>query len=647
MNEGTSTPVTGELPGRGSDFLQLAAGDVPAGRKAEWLAGRLRQAIADGRLAVGSRLPPTRVLAAELRVSRGVVTEAYRRLAEDGHLEGRRRGGTVVVAAPIPAAPFPRARRVPAGGAPESGEPPEGPAHRGAPRRPLPGTSAAPPDHPSGPPDTDAPGTAPTDPAGTASPPPARPLPASGTPSPHTPGTAPLAPTDPAPHPTSGTPLPHTPGTAPLHPADPAPHPTSGAPAPPSPRGPGAPPSRAASVPAPRALRAPRPGVGHRCPAPPAPFAGAPEGDVFDALRDAPARVDFTPGRPDLAAFPRTAWLRAERAVLADLSAEHLGYGDPRGAPALRRAVAEWLARMRGVRVEPDEVLIVAGTAQALTLLHQVLRADGIGTVAVEDPGSLGARRHLRSGGLGTPPVPVDENGVRVDALRATGAPAVLLTPAHQFPTGVVTSGERRRELLGWARDGGLILEDDYDAEHRYDRPPVPALRALLADRVCYMGSVSKLLAPALRIGWLVAPPRHRAALVDAKRFNDLGNPVLPQLVLARLMDSGDMERRLRLARRRHRERRDAMIAALAEHLPGGTVHGAAAGLHLTVTYPADVPDTEVAAAALARGVKCQPLSWHRQLPGPPGLVLGYAATAPGAIAEGVALLGGALRALS
>ncbi|WP_437106064.1 PLP-dependent aminotransferase family protein, partial [Streptomyces flaveolus] len=376
-------------------------------------------------------------------------------------------------------------------------------------------------------------------------------------------------------------------------------------------------------------------------------FGGEPGADVFDALRAAPAAADFTPGRPDLTTFPRAAWLRAERAVLAELSAEQLGYGDPRGAPRLRRAVADWLARVRGVRVEPDAVLIVAGTAQALTLLHPVLRADGVDAVAVEDPGSLGARQHLRNGGLATPPVPVDEEGVRVDALRAAGARAVLLTPAHQFPTGVVTSGERRRELLEWARDGGLILEDDYDAEHRYDRPPVPALRALLADRVCYLGSVSKLLAPALRIGWLVAPAPYRASLVDAKRFNDLGNAVLPQLVLARLMESGELERHLRLLRGRHRRRRDAMIAALAEHLPGARVHGAAAGLHLTVTYASHVPDTEFAAAALARGVKCQPLSWHRQSPGPPGLVLGYAATPPGVVAEGVALLGRTLRELA
>ncbi|MEV7019513.1 PLP-dependent aminotransferase family protein [Streptomyces sp. NPDC093991] len=476
----------------GSDFLQLRADDVPADGKADWLARQVREAITDRRLTVGSRLPATRLLAADLRVSRGVVTEAYRRLAEDGHVEGRRRGGTVVVAAPPPPLP-PRARR----------------------------------------------------------------------------------------------------------------------------------------------------------PAPVTPFTGSPDARAFDALRAADARIDLTPGRPDLSAFPRTAWLRAERAVLAELSSADLGYGDPRGAPRLRRAVADRLARSRGIAVEPDGILIVAGIAQALTLLHPVLRADGMTAVAVEEPGSLGTRQHLAHGGLATPPVPVDAHGPDVTALRATGAPAVLLTPAHQFPTGVVTSGERRRELLRWAADGGLILEDDYDAEHRYDRPPVPALRSLLTDRLCYMGSVSKLLAPALRIGWLLPPRRHLEALTDAKRFTDLGSAVLPQLVLARLMETGHLERHLRLLRARHVRRRDAVIAAVHAHLPGAVVHGAAAGLHLTVTYAPDVPDTELAAAALALGVKCHPLSWHRQLPGRPGLVLGYAADPPGTLAEGVALLGTALRTLA
>ncbi|MEO3812250.1 PLP-dependent aminotransferase family protein [Sphaerisporangium sp. B11E5] len=479
----------------GSDFLQLDIADAPAGGRSGWLAEQLRRAIGDGRLPVGSRLPASRVLAGELRVSRGVVTEAYQRLTEDGHVAGRGRGGTIVVAAPLTV--------------------------------------------------------------------------------------------------------------------------------------PGPPPAPVPAAPPPGAL-----------------FGTEPDAGVFDALRAARARIDLSPGVPDLAAFPRTEWLRAERAVLASLSASDLGYGDPRGAPALRRAVAVWLARTRGVRVDPGEVLVVAGVAQALGLLARALREDGVTEIAVEDPGSLGTRQHLWHSGFATPPVPVDGEGVVVEELRACGAPAVLLTPAHQFPTGVVLGGERRRELMRWASGGGLVVEDDYDAEHRYDRPPVPALRAVLPERVCYAGSVSKLLAPALRVGWVVAPARYRDALIEAKRFADLGNAVLPQLVLAQLMESGQLERQLRFLRRRHHRRRDAMIAAIRAHLPEATVHGAAAGLHLMITFADGPPDTELAAAALARGVKAQPLSWHRRRPGPPGLVLGYAASTATDIGAGVATLGTARRAL-
>ncbi|AXK36394.1 PLP-dependent aminotransferase family protein [Streptomyces armeniacus] len=366
-------------------------------------------------------------------------------------------------------------------------------------------------------------------------------------------------------------------------------------------------------------------------------------------MRAAPARIDLTPGVPDLAAFPRTAWLRAERAVLGGLAPSDFGYGDPRGAPALRRAVVNWLARNRGIRAEPDDVLVVSGVAQALGLIARVLRDDRVGAIAVEDPGSLGTGQHLRYCGMDTPPVPVDAEGVRVDALRASGAPAVLLTPAHQFPTGVVLGGERRRALMEWAEsgDGGLIVEDDYDAEHRYDRAPVPALHAMLPERVCYTGSVSKLLAPALRVGWVLAPPRHRAALVDAKRYADLGNAVLTQLVLARLMESGALERQLRHLRRRHRRRRDAMIDGIRAHLPGAVVHGAAAGLHLMITFAPDtgLSDTALAAAALERGVKVHPLSWHHQHPDRPGLVMGYAASPPSDITTALTTLGEALRA--
>ncbi|MGW5538960.1 MocR-like pyridoxine biosynthesis transcription factor PdxR [Streptomyces sp. NPDC004009] len=508
----------------GSDFLQLDIADAPPGGRTAWLADRLRSAIADGRLPVGTRLPASRVLAEELRVTRGVVTEAYRRLSESGQIAGRGAGGTVVVAAPAPA------------GSSSA----------------LPTASSA-----SGPPST--------------SPPPA----AAG-------------------HRTS---RPRTP-----------------------------------------------------TPVPDAFFASPHRDGLVDALRGLPCRIDLSPGVPDLAAFPRTAWLRAERAVLAAVTPADFGYGSPQGAPALRRAVVGWLARNRGIRADPDEVVVVAGVAQALGLLGQLLRAEGVDRVAVEDPGSLGARQQLEYGGHTTVPVPVDAGGLDVDALRVCGARAVLMTPAHQFPTGVVLDGERRRELLRWAAEGGVVIEDDYDAEHRYDRPPVPALRSLLPDGVCYTGSVSKLLAPALRVGWLLVPPRLRDALVTAKRYADLGNGVLTQLVLARLMDSGELERHLRHVRRRHRRRRDVMVRAVEAHLPGARVHGAAAGLHLMVTFAGGpgsrVRDTDLAAAALARGVKAHPLSWHRLTPGPPGLVLGYAAGAAHEIEEGIALLGEGLRAL-
>ncbi|MGP3689815.1 MocR-like pyridoxine biosynthesis transcription factor PdxR [Streptomyces sp. IBSNAI002] len=464
----------------GSDFLQLDIGQAPPGGRTEWLAGRLRAAIADGTLPVGSRLPASRVLAAELRVSRGLVTEAYQRLAETGQVSGRGRGGTVVVAAPPPVA-----------------EPAAAPAR----------------------------------------------------------------------------------------------------------------------------------------------------GGLVDALRAVPCRIDLSPGVPDLTAFPRTAWLQAERRVLAGLTPADFGYGNPQGAPALRAAVVGWLARNRGIRADPDEVVVVAGVAQALGLLAQVLRESGVRRIAVEDPGSLGARQQLEYGRLEPVPVRVDELGLDVAALRASGAGAVLLTPAHQFPTGVVLDGERRRELLGWAAGGGLVIEDDYDAEHRYDRAPVPALRALLPEGVCYAGSVSKLLAPALRLGWLLVPPRLSEAVTAAKRYADLGNPVLAQLVLARLMDSGELERHLRFVRRRHRRRRDAMLRAVADRLPGARVHGAAAGLHLMVTFDgAAFEDTALASAALELGVKTHPLSWHRLAPGPPGLILGYAAGSAGEIEEGVEVLGTALR---
>jgi GntR family transcriptional regulator/MocR family aminotransferase len=359
------------------------------------------------------------------------------------------------------------------------------------------------------------------------------------------------------------------------------------------------------------------------------------------------AELDLSPGVPDLSGFPRAAWLRAERAVLEQASTADLGYGDPRGSAQLRAELTSWLARTRGLRAEPDDIIIVTGVAQALALLAQRLAAHeparwatGHGParraateVGVEDPGSRGSRDELAYWGLRPVPVPVDEHGLQVDALARTGVRAVSLTPAHQFPTGVVLAPQRRRELLDWAAaTDALIIEDDYDAEYRYDRAPVPALQASAPGYVAYAGSTSKTLAPGMRLGWLIPPPRLHAELVEAKRASDLGSPALPQLVLAQLIATGELEQHIRTVRKRQRSRRDALLGALAEQLPQACVQGIAAGLHLLITFPelaGRIEDTELAERILRAGVLVHPLSWHRQRPGVPGIILGYAVHTP------------------
>jgi GntR family transcriptional regulator/MocR family aminotransferase len=350
--------------------------------------------------------------------------------------------------------------------------------------------------------------------------------------------------------------------------------------------------------------------------------------------------IDLSPGVPDLSAFPRAAWLRAERAVLDRVTAADLRYGDPGGTPRLRAALAGWLARTRGVRCEADDVVVTAGVAQGLALLAQVLRARGVDTLAVEDPGSRGAVDQMAFWGMRPVGIGVDDQGMRVGELAASGVEAALLTPAHQFPTGVVLSPERRRELLTWL---GLVIEDDYDAEHRYDRAPVAAVQGSAPDRVAYLGSVSKSLAPAMRIGWLIAPRGMQAELLATKHASDLGNPALPQLVLAQLLSSGDHDRHLRAVRTRQRLRRDALLAGLRAHLPEARVAGVAAGLHVLVLLPGAADDVVLAARVAATGVQVQPLSWHRRRPGPPGLVIGYAAHPPDRLAEAAARIGRAV----
>jgi GntR family transcriptional regulator/MocR family aminotransferase len=360
---------------------------------------------------------------------------------------------------------------------------------------------------------------------------------------------------------------------------------------------------------------------------------------------DRSPRLDFFPGAPDLASFPRTLWMRALRDVMRSAPPSALAYPDPRGAPELRHALAAYLRRVRGVVVEPDSIVVCAGATQGLALLGRALPRLGIDTIAVEDPGLPPHRAVLSYAGLHVRGVSVDEQGLDVTSLHT---PAVLTTPAHQCPTGVVLSPARRGQLVRWARAGGLVIEDDYDAEFRYDRAPLGAIQGLAPDRVVYLGTASKTLAPGLRLGWLVLPAWLIDAVAEAKMLDDLGSATIEQLALARLIETAAYDRHLRKARRRNRDRRDALIAAVAQHLPGASVSGISAGLHALVRLPRAVDTHALLVSAAKRSLGVYPLTLH--MIDPPrdtdALVMGYASLSESAIAEGVGVLAEVLREL-
>ena len=336
-----------------------------------------------------------------------------------------------------------------------------------------------------------------------------------------------------------------------------------------------------------------------------------------------PARYDLRPTRPDVSLFPLKRWLAAMQHVTRRDGTATLDYRESRGERALREVLADHLGRTRGVIADPADIVIVQGTAQSVDLLMRTLRRRGASRIAVEDPSQTTARERIQSIGLEVVPQPVDTEGMVVDGLDAD---AVLVTPAHQFPTGYVLSGERRRRLIAWAcTNRCLIIEDDYDAEFRYDREPVRALQGVAPEHVVQIGTVSKTLAPALRLGWLVVPAHLVDEVERTKRLLDHFSPALDQLTLAEFLSRGDYDRHVRRARGVYRGRRDRLIAALTRHLPELKVEGVAAGLHLVVRLPAGVDDSAIARDAKSAGIDVAALTAFRIKPANSGgLVIGY-----------------------
>ncbi|MEV1167685.1 PLP-dependent aminotransferase family protein [Nonomuraea sp. NPDC049784] len=342
------------------------------------------------------------------------------------------------------------------------------------------------------------------------------------------------------------------------------------------------------------------------------------------ALRASP-RYDLRPGRPDAYAFPRQAWARAMRHVLREAPTEVFGFGDPRGRIELRTALASYLGRTRGVRIDPANLIVCSGYTQALGLLAEVFAELGVRTAGMEDPATDDHVR-LLAGRLRVADIPIDCAGLRVDALRASGAEVAVCTPAHQFPLGMSMAPERRSELLAWADDSlGWIVEDDYDGEFRYDRHPIAALQSRRPSRIVYVGSTSKTIGPAVRLGWIACPPLLLEPLTEAKRRARETHP-LDQLALTRMIDMGDYDHHLRTVRRGYRRRRDTLVAAVRSGLPGARVRGIDAGLHAVLELPSGLTEQAALEALRAASVDAHSLGrYARSDRHPPSLVVGYA----------------------
>lgn len=350
-----------------------------------------------------------------------------------------------------------------------------------------------------------------------------------------------------------------------------------------------------------------------------------PESTPTEDESGASLRFDLRPGHPDLSSFPRSAWLRSTRIALDAVADSSLGYRELRGVPQLRTVLAGYLGRARGVVVDPHRLVVCAGFTQGLDLLCDVLVHRGATKIVAEQFGHGTHHGLLAHSDLKLLTVPVDEDGALVDDLPH--ADAVLLTPAHQHPLGGALHPARRRAVTTWAaREGAVIIEDDYDGDFRYDRQAVGALQALAPERVVYSGTVSKSLVPGLRLGWLVLPEDLLEDVIETQDLTGRQASVVDQLALAHLIESGGYDRHIRRMRHSYRRRRDQLVSILTERVPEARVRGIAAGLHAVVELPPGRTEEEVIGAAQERGLALAGLSESATdtVSTPPALVIGY-----------------------
>ena len=362
--------------------------------------------------------------------------------------------------------------------------------------------------------------------------------------------------------------------------------------------------------------------------------------------------IDFEYGIPDLRTVPLSDWSWAMSKATQTLPTADLGDEDVAGSAHLRDVVTAYHRRVRSGSADAGDAVIVSGFRQGLVFALAALAQSGIRRIALEDPGPRGQDEIARRAGIEPVAVRVDGEGLDVQRLRASGARAVLLTPAHQCPTGVVLGPARRRELIAWAEEvDGVILEDDYDAEFRYDRQPVGSLQGLAPARVIALGSVSKTLAPAIRLGWVLAPPAVVAGIVREKRLSSRGAPGLDQEALALLMETGRFDRHLRRMRDIYRFRRDVLAAEVERAFGSGRLGGLAAGCHALLRLPEGSDERSVAKTAAAEGVHAQPLGSYRVPseattgePLPPALVIGFGNVDEEEIRRGIRVIGAAAK---